>query len=72
MLALDKEHKKVFPEVPTVLFRNGKSLKDYLVTATLPKIYNAGGSEPCGKSTCLVCEHNITTIFYNKSMWGSI
>ena len=34
LLAPDKEHKKVrkfFPEVPIVGFRNGKSLKDYLV-----------------------------------------
>ena len=28
LLAPDKEHKKVFPEVPIVRFRNGKSLKD--------------------------------------------
>ena len=28
LLAPDKEHKKVFPEVPIVGFRNGKSLKD--------------------------------------------
>ena len=27
-LAPDKEHKKIFPDVPVVGFRNGKSLKD--------------------------------------------
>ena len=32
-----KEHKKVFPEVPIVEFRDGKSLKDYLVRAALPR-----------------------------------
>ena len=31
LLAPNKEHKKVFSEVPIVGFRNGKSLKDYLV-----------------------------------------
>ena len=45
LLAPDKEHKKVFSEVPIVGFRNGKSLKDYLVRAALQKIDNAGGSE---------------------------
>ena len=29
----NKEHKKAFPDVPLVGFRNGKSLKNYLVTA---------------------------------------
>ena len=49
MLAPDKEHKRVFPEVPIMGFRNGKSLKGYLVRAALPKIDNAGGSEPLGR-----------------------
>ena len=31
LLAPDEEHKNVFPNVPFVGFRNGKSLKDYLV-----------------------------------------
>ena len=29
--------------------------------AVLPKMDNAGGSEPCGKGTCHVCDHIITT-----------
>ena len=61
LLVPDKEHKKVFTEVPIVGFRNGKNIKDYLVRAVLPKADNAGGSEPCGKRTCQVCDH-ITTI----------
>ena len=52
MLAAGKKQKKVFPEVPIVGFRNGKSLKDYLVRAVLPKMDNVGGSEPCGKGAC--------------------
>ena len=27
----------------------------------LPKMDNAGGSAPCGKGTCQVCDHVITT-----------
>ena len=61
LLAPDKEHKKVFSEVPIVGLRNGKSLKDYVVRAALPKLDNAGGSEPCGKGTCQMCNHIITT-----------
>ena len=61
LLAPDKEHKNVFPKVPIVEFRNNKSLKDFLVRAALPKMDNAGGSQPCGKGTCQVCGHIITT-----------
>ena len=52
LLAPDKEHKNVFPEVRIVGFRNGESFKDYLVRTALPKTDNAGGSEPCQKGTC--------------------
>ena len=72
LLASDKEHKKVFPEVPIVGFRNGKSLKDYLVRAALPKMDNAGGSEPCGKGTCQVCDHIITTNTFTTKACGEV
>ena len=42
LLAPDKEHNKVFPDVSVVGFRNGKSLKDYLVRAALPKTNETG------------------------------
>ena len=71
MLAPDKEHKKIFAEVPIVGFWNGKSINDYLVRAALPKIDNAGGSEPRGKGTCQLCDH-IITIDTLKNIWGSI
>ena len=61
LLAPDKEHKKVFPDVPVVGFPNGKSLRDYLVRATLPKANETGRCEPCGKKTCLVCNSIRTT-----------
>ena len=72
LLAPDKEHKKVFPEVPIVRFRNGKSLKDYLMRAALPKVDNAGGSEPCGKGTCQVCDHIITTNTFTTKACGEV
>ena len=72
MLAPDKEHKKVFPEIPTVGSRNGKSLEDYLVRAALSKTDNAGGSEPCGKGTCQVCDHIITTNTFTTKACGEV
>ena len=72
LLAPDKEHKKVFPEAPIVGFPNGKSLKNYLVTAALPKMDNAGGSEPCGKGTCQVCDHIITTNTFTTKACGEV
>ena len=55
LLAPDKEHQKVFPSVPFVGFLNGKSLKDLLVTASLPILNQTLGSESCGKRNCQVC-----------------
>ena len=49
LLTPNKEHKKVFPDVSVVGFRNGRSLKDYLVIARLPKHVDSGRCEPCGK-----------------------
>ena len=72
LLAPDKEHKNVFPEVPTVGFRHGKSLKDYLVRAVLPKMDNAGGSEPCGKGTYQVCDHVIPTNTFTTKACGEV
>ena len=38
LLTLNKEHRKVFPDMPVVGFRNGKRLKDYLVKVKLSKL----------------------------------
>ena len=48
-------------QIPIAGSRNGKRLEDYLVSAALPKINNAGDSEPYGKGTCQVCDHIINT-----------
>ena len=45
LLAPDKEHQKVFSNVPIVGFRNGKSLKDHLVRVSLPILNQTLGSE---------------------------
>ena len=70
--APDKEHKKVFTEVPIVVFRNGKSIKEYLVKATLTKIDNAGSCEPCGEVTCQVCDRIITTNTFTTKACGEV
>ena len=49
LLTLNKEHKKVFPNVPVIGFRNGKILKDYFVRATLPILNESGRCEPYGE-----------------------
>ena len=63
-LAPDKEHKHVFPAVPILGFWNGKSLREYLVRAVLPKMGNAWGSKLWGKGTCQACDYVIKTNTY--------
>ena len=72
LLAPDKEHKKVFPEVPIVGFWNGKSLKNYQVRAALLKMVNAGASEPYRKGTWQVCDHIITTKTFTTKACGEV
>ena len=72
LLAPDKEHKNFFPAVPIVEFRNGKSLKDYMVRAALPNMNNAGGSERCGKGTCQVCDLIITSNTFTAKVCGEV
>ena len=38
ILACDKDHKKVFPEVPVIGFKNSKNLNSHLVRAALADI----------------------------------
>ena len=68
LLTPNKVHRKVFPNVPVVGFRNGKSLKDYLVRAKLSKLEESGKCEPCGKNSCLVCDSiSTSTTFTTKA-----
>ena len=72
LLGPDKEHKKVFPDVPVVGFRNGKSFKDYLVRASLPKTNETERCEPCGMKTCLVCNSIRTTTTFTTEACGEV
>ena len=45
LLAPDKEHKKVFPDIPVVVFPNSQNLKGYLVRAAVPNTNETGRSE---------------------------
>ena len=40
--------------------------------AVLPKTDNAGGSEPCGKGTCQVCDHLITRNTFTTKVCGEV
>ena len=40
---------------------NSTSPKDYILRLVLPKMDYDESSEPCGKGTCQVCDHIITT-----------
>ena len=72
LFAPDKEHKKVFPDVPFVVFRNGKRLIHCLVRKTLHKTNEIGIYEPCGKKTCLVCNSIRTTATFTMGAYGKI
>ena len=58
-----KEYKQVFLNVFFIGFWNGKSLKYYLVRATLLILNQSGKCEPYESKTCLVCDSlsNATT-----------
>ena len=56
--------------MPVVGFCNGKSLKDYVVTAALPKTNETGRCEPGGKKTCLVCNSIRTTATFTTEACG--
>ena len=72
LLVPDKDHKKVFPDVPVVGFCNGKSHKDYLVIAALPKTNETRRCEPCGKKTCSVCNPIRTTTTFTTEACGEV
>ena len=65
-----KEHKNVFPNIPVVGFRNGKSLNDYPIRAALPKINETGRCEPSGKKVCLFYNSIRTTTTFTTETCG--
>ena len=56
LLTPDKDHQNVFPHVPVVGFKRGKSLQDHLVRAKVSPPECEGLSKPCGKKRCQVCK----------------
>ena len=60
LLTPNNEHKKVFLNMLVIGLQKDKSLKDFLVRATLPKLNRRRRCESCGKKTYLVCD-SITT-----------
>ena len=56
LLTPDKEHKKVFENVPIVGFRKGKSIKDFLVIAKVPPPQKSKGRcTSCAGKRCQIC-----------------
>ena len=69
----NEEHRKVFEDTPLVGFRNGKSLKNILVRAVLPKIDSSNGepgSQKCGKRNCEVCLNLVSTSEFESTTTG--
>ena len=55
-LTFDKEHGKVFEDIPIIGFRRGKSLKDLLVRAKVPPLITENRSSgSCLGKRCLTC-----------------
>ena len=56
LLKPDVQHCKVFPEVPMVGFKRGKSLKDLFVRAKVPEEKETDGKScGCQRKLCKVC-----------------
>ena len=62
LLTPDREHGKVFENIPIVGFRRAKSLKDILVRAKVAPIEKKKGCcRSCGVTRCEICKHVVTT-----------
>ena len=66
LLTPNKEHKKVFPNVPVIGFRNGKSLKDFLEQ----HYQKLTGAADVWEKTCLVCDYKYCHDLHNRSLPG--
>ena len=70
ILACDEDHKKVFPEIPIIGFKNNKNLKSHLVRAALPDINEVGRCEPCGgkRAPCQLCSNMKNTSTFKRKV----
>ena len=59
ILVSHEAHKKAFPEVPIIGFKNKKNLKPHLIIAVLPDLNEVGRCEPCGgkRPPCQLCSN---------------
>ena len=68
LLTPDKEHSKVFENIPITGFKKGKSLKDILVRAKVPPLKTEEGfCGPCSKPRCEICKHITKTHQFESS-----
>ena len=64
----DREHRKVFENVPIIGFKKEKSLKDILVRAKVtPLKTEKGFCGPCNKPRCEICKHITKTHQFESS-----
>ena len=70
LLTPDQKHKKVFQDIPVVVFRKGKILKDHLIRAKLPNVEITGRSESWGKGNCQVCDFICDTNTFTTKACG--
>ena len=68
LLTPDREHSKVFEDIPIICFKKGKSLKDILVRAKVPPLKTEEGfCGPCSKPRCEICKHITKTNQFESS-----
>ena len=68
-LASDNGHKKVFPDVPMIDFKNNKNLKAHLVRSQLSDLDQVDRSKPCGgkRPPCHLCENRKDTCIFKSN-----
>ena len=68
LLAPDEQCRKVFRDIPSIGFKNGKILKNHLVKSVLPKVDVADNSVPCGgkRSRWELCKLMIEISFFKQ------
>ena len=67
ILNVDKDHRDVFPDIPILGFRKGKSLKDFLVRAKVPSLIpESGACTGCQDKRCLTVLNKGTSFVDKK------
>ena len=71
LLTPNKEHKKLFPNVPVIGFRNGKNLKDFLVRAKLPNLTAVADVNHMEKNLFSLWLHKYCYDLHNRNLPGN-